>query len=64
MNDWDGKTSVKTMTLITIGIEIDDYEDDDIDMGKVRGWITGEIDAMVDSLRADTDTSVKWEYVE
>jgi hypothetical protein len=52
------------MTLITIGIEIDDYEDDDIDMDKVRGWITGEIDAMVDSLRADTDTGVKWEYVE
>lgn len=51
------------MALITIGIEIDDHEDDDIDMGKVREWITGEIDAMVNSLRMDTDTDVEWDYM-
>lgn len=52
------------MTSITIRIEIDDYEDDNIDMRKVREWITVEVDALVDTLIEDTGVDVNWDYVE
>jgi hypothetical protein len=52
------------MTSITISIEIDDYADDDIDMGNVREWITGEINELVSTLIMDTGVDVEWDYME